>query len=311
MTALATPVESKRSVYGGHEKFVFRQGWLKKGIDLVDDDPIIFTRNDALVRLGVGKNMVCSIRHWCLATGILESVPDGSRAALQATPLGQLLFDQQGADPYLEDTGTSWLLHWQLVSGPYSFVWELVFTTLLEREFSRQRLTEFVSRQFESNGIRTTVRMVEREIDVCLRTYIPSKSKSAARFEDGLDCPLAELGLIRSTRENRVYSFSIGPKPLLPVQIIGYALFHYLALIAQHRRTVAVDECIYQPGSPGQAFKLDENSMVSYLEELEELEELTSGDIRLQETAGLRQIYLHSLPLDNMSDYALALLRTY
>jgi len=306
--SVATSGEQKRSVFGGHEKFVFRQGWLKKGVDLVGHDPTIFTRDDALVRLGVGKNMVRSIRHWCLATGVLEPPSSRPKVALQPTPLGTLLFGREGRDPYLEDVGTLWLLHWQLASGAYSYVWELVFTTFLEREFTRHRLAEFVSRQFDRDGIRTTSQMVEREVDVCLRTYVPAKAKSTGSSEDGLDCPLAELGLIRSSREERVYTFMIGPKPLLPAEIFGYALLHFLARIAQERRTVAVDECLYHPGSPGQAFKLDENSVVSYLEALEEK---MSGSIRLQETAGLRQLYLHGLALDNVSEHAFDLLRSY
>lgn len=300
--------EQKRSVFGGHEKFVFRQGWLKKGVDLTTEDPTIFTHSDALVRLGVGKNMVRSIRHWCLATGVLEPPSSGPKAALQPTLLGTLLFGDEGRDPYLEDVGTLWLLHWQLVSGAYSYVWELVFTTFLEREFTRQRLAGFVSRQFDRDGIRTTSQMVEREVDVCLRTYVPAKAKSSGPAEDGLDCPLAELGLIRSSREERIYTFMIGPKPLLPTEIFGYALLHFLARISLNKRTVAVDECLYRPGSPGQAFKLDENSVVAYLEALEEK---MPGSIRLQETAGLRQLYLHSLSLGNISEYALDLLRSY
>lgn len=300
--------EQRHSIFGGHEKFVFRQGWLKKGVDLATEDPTIFTHSDALVRLGVGKNMVRSIRHWCLATGVLESPSFGPKAALQPTPLGTLLFGREGRDPYLEDVGTLWLLHWQLVSGAYSYVWELVFTTFLEREFTRQRLADFVRRQFDRDGIRTTSQMAEREVEVCLRTYVPAKTRNTASPEDGLDCPLAELGLMRSSREERIYTFMIGPKPLLPAEIFGYALLQFLAQIAQHRRAVAVDECLYRPGSPGQAFKLDENSVVAYLETLEQK---TAGSIRLQETAGLRQLYLHSLALDNVSEHALVLLRSY
>jgi len=309
MQVSAVSTEHTHPVFGGHEKFVFRQGWLKKGIDLVETDPTIFTRTDALVQLGVGKNMVRSIRHWCLATGVLESSSGGHRSALQATILGRKLFANNGWDPYLEDPGTLWLLHWQLVSDLYyGFLWHILFTRVVEREFTRQHLTEVIGRQLERQGIQARPGTVEREVDVCLRTYVSGRMKSAADSEDSLDCPLAELGIIRPTREERLYSFAIGPKPLLPTQIFGYALLHFLAQIAQHRRTVAVDESIYKPGSPGQAFKLDEDSVVAYLESLEEL---TSGDIRLNETAGLKQIYLYTWPLDNVSDYALNLLQSY
>ncbi len=299
----------KKRAFGGHEKFVFRQGWLKKGVDLVNEDPTIFTQSDAVVRLGVGKNMVRSIRHWCLATGILENRPGTPRAELRTTTLGELLLGERGWDPYLEDVGTLWLLHWQLIADAgYSLVWRLVFTSFLDREFTKQKLVGFVGHQFEREEIHTTSRMIEREVDTCLRTYVPIQAKNAKSFEDSLDCPLAELGLIRMAREERLYSFAIGPKPPLPAQVFGYALLQYLGQIAQHRRTVAVDECLYKPGSPGQAFKLDENSVVAYLEALETL---TNGRMHLHETAGLRQLYLHDWPLDNTDEQPLDLLRSY
>ena len=308
MTAFVS--EKKRPyAFGGHEKFVFRQSWLKKGFDLACAEPTIFTQSDALVRLGVGKNMVRSIRYWCLALGLLEDHPDGPKAGLQPTLLGERLLSDGGWDPYLEDTATLWLLHWQLVFGKrHSLVWHYVFTTFLDREFTRQRLTEFVEQQFDREGILTTPQMVEREVDVCLRTYVPAQVGRALSFEDSLNCPLAELGLIRSTPEERLFSFAIGPKPLLPAEVFGYALFLYLEQIANRQRTVAVDDLLYKAGSPGQAFKIDENSVVAYLETLETL---TDGQIGLHETAGIRQLYLHDWRSEQVMERALELLHAY
>ena len=88
--------------------------------------------------------------------------------------------------------------------------------------------------------------------------------------------------------------------------MFGYALLLFLSSTAENRRTVAVDECLYQEGSPGQIFKLDENSVVEYLESLEEA---TKGKIRLEETAGLRQVYLDESLGENYEDQALELLK--
>ena len=62
--------------FAGHETFPLRYGWLKKAADGITSDPSLFTRADALVRLGVGKNMVRSLRHWAMAPGIVELRPD-------------------------------------------------------------------------------------------------------------------------------------------------------------------------------------------------------------------------------------------
>jgi hypothetical protein len=132
--------------------------------------------------------------------------------------------------------------------------------------------------------------MIDREIDCFLRTYTPS-TRGNQLSEDSLDCPLTELDLIRFIPQDNVYRFNVGPKPSLPTEIFGYGLFHFLRNTAKYRKTVAVDECIYQAGSPGQLFRLDENSVV---EHLEILSDIVGGDIRIEETAGLRQIYINT-----------------
>jgi len=58
--------------FSGHETFTLRYGWLTKAVAAVKSDPEIFSRDDAMVSLGVGKNMVRSIRHWSTSLGIVE-----------------------------------------------------------------------------------------------------------------------------------------------------------------------------------------------------------------------------------------------
>jgi hypothetical protein len=69
-------------------------GWLKKGFDQATQDPAIFLQDDATVRLGVGKNMVRSIRYWCSAFKLLEEDCP--------TEFGQQLLGLTGWDPYLK-----------------------------------------------------------------------------------------------------------------------------------------------------------------------------------------------------------------
>jgi len=92
--------------FAGHETFSLRYGWLKKGVDATRERQDIFLQDDALVTLGVGKNMVRSIRHWGLVTGILEEsedVPNNRGRFIRPSPLGDLLFGPHGLDPYLDE----------------------------------------------------------------------------------------------------------------------------------------------------------------------------------------------------------------
>lgn len=300
--------ENARPTFGGHEKFVFRHGWLKKGVDAVKKQPMAFTRDEALAELGVGKNMVRSIRHWCLATGMVQDTEGtGVARPLHTTTLADSLLGDRGWDPYLEDINSLWLLHWQLATNwTRGYVWHLLFSVYLESEFTRPGMQKFVMKQAEQHGIKTTEGTLEREIEYCLRTYIPAKVKLGAISEDTLDCPLAELDIVRFLVDDGVYRFNVGPKMSLSVGIFGYSTLLFLEKIAQTRRTVGVDEIIYDPGSPGQIFKLDENSVIEYLESLENF---SNGLVRLQETAGLTQVYLTDALGNDFQSSAMRMLR--
>jgi len=305
------PIISEISIkptFGGHEKFVFRYGWLKKGVDALANSPAVFSDDNALVVLGVGKNMVRSIRHWCLATGLFEETRvSGTARGLQLSQLATRLVIDGGWDPYLEDIGTLWLLHWQITTNlSRAAIWYLTFCHFFEAEFTKKQLTVFIGKQLERQGIVTTSGAIERDVDVCLRMYVTAiRVVGKGVSEETLDCPIAELNLISFTPEDNVYHFNIGPKSTLPTAIFGYSLLKFLSAIAADRRSVSIDECIYRPGSPGQVFKLDENSVIEYLESLEEL---TAGGLQLQETAGLRQLYLQHDTSDWFSETAQGLL---
>jgi hypothetical protein len=305
-----------KPILGGHETFAFRNGWLKKGIDAAVENAKVFTEENALVTLGVGKNMVRSIRHWCLATGLLEEVSSsGLSHPLQTTWLADRLFLEGGWDPFLEKEGSLWLMHWQIATNRVrSLVWAISFSEYLETEFTKQSIANFISKQLGHYNVRTTHDMVLRELDCCLHTYVSTRTsnKQKSKFngisEDNLDCPLAELDLIRYMPEYDLYHFNIGPKPSLPVEIFGYSLLKFISSSTQKRSTIALEECIYQPGSPGQVFKLDENMISEYLEELENR---YSNGLRLIETSGLSQIYLSETITTDIETSARMLLQSY
>ena len=49
-----------------------------------------------MVELGVGKNMVRSIRHWALATNVIEEIPGSRGTELRPSALGILLLQDGG-----------------------------------------------------------------------------------------------------------------------------------------------------------------------------------------------------------------------
>ena len=109
----------KKYSFSGHESFSCKSLWLKKGFDFVAND-IDFNAPEAVVALGVGKNMVSAIRFWMRAFGMTESDT--------LTPLSYYLLDSEsGKDPFMEDLGTLWLLHFHLVYNSEATLYKWFF----------------------------------------------------------------------------------------------------------------------------------------------------------------------------------------
>ncbi len=196
--------------FSGHETFPFRYSWLKKGVDAVTEDGALFLRDESMTVLGVGKNMVRSIRHWCLATGVVEPVESSSHrptGQLRPSWLGKALFADGGWDPYLEDPATLWLLHWQVASNlRRSTTWFWAFNHFHEPEFTREMLGSALLAWTQTVGAkRVAISSLRRDVDCFLRTYLPSRQSKVLLLEDTLDCPLVELGLVRTAGELRSF----------------------------------------------------------------------------------------------------------
>ncbi|MDY4917491.1 MAG: DUF4007 family protein [Candidatus Cryptobacteroides sp.] len=62
----------RRYSFSGHESFYCKPLWLKKGYDALCNG-VNFSSPKAVAALGVGKNMVFSIRFWMRAFGLCEN----------------------------------------------------------------------------------------------------------------------------------------------------------------------------------------------------------------------------------------------
>lgn len=226
--------------------------------------------------------MVKSIRHWCEALSLIEPINRGQE--YRPSALGRALFGTEGWDPFLEDIGTLWLLHWLLVSRPeHASTWYLAFTQFNGEYITRENLTDWLTRMtFSFEGVRATPSSIKRDVDVFIRTYAPAAISKDQPLEDSFDCPLVELGLLREIESGK-YQFARGQKPSLPEAIFTYSLIDYWVQNAPTQRTILFENILHSPGSPGGAFKLSENVLTERLEALPRW-----ASIRYDDTAGMR-----------------------
>ena len=271
--------------FAGHQTFALRSGWLKKGYDaLLSEGPGAFSKDDAIVTLGVGKNMVTSIRHWLVMTGVAgEDRSDGRAAGLYATPFGERIFSKNGLDPYLEFDATLWLLHARLASAKgTAFTWLYTFHRWRRPEIYRDKLAEAIQLAAQNFPRPPSTVTVARDVDCFIHTYVRGRSAS----EETLDSPLATLGLIVPDQDQG-YRFAVGPKPRLSPAVFAWALARFMDLHRPLAKTVSAAEIIYEEGAPGVLFKLDEESVLEYLDGLEDT---TGGALRFEDTPQSQQV---------------------
>jgi hypothetical protein len=203
--------------FSGHESFPCKSLWLKKGYDFVvaGND---FNSPDAVIGLGVGKNMVASIRFWLRAFGLIEND--------QPTALANYLFsDQDGKDKYLEDIATLWLLHFNLVFSEEATLYYMFFCGV-QRErthFEREQVLTYVKLRMVEAGKPTLFNpnTVKKDIAVLLQNYtLPRKPQSNEDYSS----LLIDLDLIRQNSESKSYYFNVDGKRQVTKDIFLYGL---------------------------------------------------------------------------------------
>ena len=277
----------------GHETFPIRYGWLKKAYDAVrdteetqDDNRHVFTGPDAIARFGVGKNMVASMRHWATVTGIIGD--DADRRHIFTTTLGRQIFGDGGLDPYMENPATAWLLHWNLCGRDTKTTWFWAFHYFPSLFFEREALIQGIEKlAADRNWTRASVSTIKRDVSCFIRTYVALSPSGSGNYEDALESPLTELGLIKAMGRRDGFRFVRGPKPSLGLGVFAYAVTDYWERNFSAANTLSFEALTHEPGSPGRAFLLEENDMVDMLIGLEDV---SRGVYRWSETAGLKQL---------------------
>lgn len=204
-------------VFSGHESFPCKTLWLKKGYDFVVHNKD-FNNPEAVIDLGVGKNMVASIRYWLKVFGLCQNeLP---------TWLGNYLFnDEDGRDLYMEDLATLWILHFHLVFNQDATLYNLFFCGYQKghTQFEREQIVTYVKlHMIEANKQNVfNENTVKKDVSVLIQNYaLPRKYQSNEDFSS----LLIDLDLIRQNTEGKGYYINIDGKRKVAKEIFMYAL---------------------------------------------------------------------------------------
>lgn len=270
--------------FRAHDTFAIRKGWLNKGLRNIEKAPDVFISkdNNPMDVLGIGANMVKSLRYWLQATGLTVE-PNSGKRTQSLTSIGEIIYNN---DPYFEETGSLWLVHYGLATNfEYATSWYLFFNEFQMQEFSEddfyKSLRKFITMQ--DGETLPSSRAISDDFKCIINTYYPGKRNSGDDIdpENNIECPLTELGLISyvaTTQGNRIYRKCTPKNENIPDLIALYAILKQIG----EQKEVKISLLQNSTNSVGKIFLLDTLSLLHILYHLEH-----AGYIKVVRTAGL------------------------
>ncbi|MDB5122384.1 MAG: hypothetical protein JWP94_513 [Mucilaginibacter sp.] len=268
--------------FSGHESFHCREMWLKKAYDHLKAGRS-FNDPDAVVSLGVGKNMVTSMKFWLRAFDLLDEND-------RPNAFADFLFRPvRGFDPFLEDDQSLWLLHYQLVKRGFSSIYKLIFNEFRKEkiQFTKEQFQAFALRKIDNANLKT----VADDFDVFKKMYL-SKSEDSKMAEDSFLGLLAELQLLR-LQQKGIYYIEQTERPTLSAKVLLYTILDN----ENFGYSVSLQALENDEDSPGTIFALNRQNLLDKIDELA----ATYDWINYSDHAGVRELQFKLKPANPLS----------
>lgn len=290
-----TDIKEKKGTkltFSGHETFHCRHLWLKKGYDfLVMGNK--FSDEDSVINLGVGKNMVSSIQFWMKAFGLIDVTG-------KPTAFAEYIFASDGKDPYLEDSATLWLLHYELVRQNVASTYSYVFNDLRKEkvEFTKSNFLHFIERKATEVGYtQFNEKTVSADFEVFIKMYLRTSDQSKDR-EDTFSGLLADLNVVNEERRKiekgsiSTYSIANEYRADIPGEILLYTILNQQDI----QKSVSLTAVFQEKNQAGTVFAMDRNSIMDKLEILVKDENFSTYGMTISDHAGIKELQFATLP---------------
>lgn len=244
--------------YGQHQSFYLRINWLRKAIKQLEDDNKFLYKDDAAEQIGLGKNMVQSLRYWVVATGIVEI---DNRAEQNISPFGRLMSEN---DPYMEMVDTVSIVHYHLVDDMEpSTAWYWYFNHYTKKSATKEEIVDDFLFWLEKNEPgKPSANSIKRDIDCLVRLYC-DKGK-AEDPEEVIQSPLSVIGLLLEDK-------TVITKRNLKYTDVGLSALMYTLLVYRSRFEVSqlsVEEIQKKDFLWGKVYNLPRNEIIKALDAL-------------------------------------------
>lgn len=288
--------------FSGHETFHCRTFWLKKGYDFVQgNQKKLRNEENAIVELGVGKNMVTSIRYWLKAFNILNNDEIVNENSISTLILSEY-------DEFLEDPASLWLLHHELVTTGKASIYNLFFNQFRKEraEFTKEQLLRFLKRVCLEQGYdyETMKNTITTDVNIFIRTYNRPINVNK-NIEDEFSSILIDLNLLKVIRtqddDKSIVNYSIesAERSEIPWQVILYSIVSFT-----QEKLISFNDLMAQPNSPALIFAMTANGLLKKILQITD----NNKGFNFIEDNGIREIQINK-KIDQQ--YAIKKLREY
>ncbi len=256
-----------------HESFSIREGWLAKGIRNVKENSKTFSSAEATDILGIGTNMVKSLKYWMSATCLITE--ENRETVL--SEFGSLI---DNYDPYLEDIFSWWLIHIKMMLNvDDAYIYNLFFNKCGKKSFSKRDIYEQLSLNLNNEKLEYNENILQDEVNMIIKTY--AIDEKIDNPENNFISPLSELNLIKKI-DRDTYERN---KP--EYRNLNYLIIFYLIeQLVNDKDYISIDELLKIDNSPAKLLNLDKNLINEYLDEMKR-----NGLVIINRTAGLNMVY--------------------
>jgi hypothetical protein len=296
-----------KAKFTGHDTFPLRYGWLYKAVNHLNSGGKLQTSKEeetqqAIIKLGVGKNMVNAIRYWADSAGLLKSNKEQNFTIYSSSENGNYLFNEEsGKDPYLEHLGSIWLIHfWLCFNQDEMTAYRYFFNIFNGEYFEKQILLAYMStdiKKITSGDTSLNESTIQKDIDTFLNSYSKKlKHNSKVADEEQFNSPLSELNLIQDNGKN-YYLSDLNEKEELPIEVFIYALLKFVQQESKISKVAKVNfkSLLLDSYSPGRIFRLSEKGLGA---KLDAAQAYSDNKILWLDSLGLRQITVDELYLE-------------
>ncbi len=194
-------------------------------------------------KMGLAYRQVESLGSIAQAFGLIQ------RVTYKPSPLGQLI---QTHDPFFDDLGTLWHLHYVISADPRHVVWNRIITLILPTRgiVTRDQLRvdlDDLRQWFSEDSIK---KHVLKEVNTVLDAY------TTQRF--------SRLAYMRLAGE----SYRLSYREPIPTLVLAASIVQYRTLQHPGATAVPVPELLTTINGPGVVFQLTEDRLRAALEEL-------------------------------------------